>query len=142
MIKNDLVSKVQQGVEEKMSKRDAADLVDQVFAIIKEGLAHGDTVLLSKFGRFYLRHRGERMGRNPQTGKPIVLSARRGVAFKASGVLRRKVNIALGQQRVPDRRAAAQRGEDARGERTEGATKEQYLRYYRASSEAMDSRSR
>ena len=70
----------------------AAEMIDLVFGAMKERLAAGENVKLSGFGSFVVADKAPRSGRNPQTGGEIVITARRVVKFKASPVLRDKVN--------------------------------------------------
>ena len=74
------------------TKKQSAELVDCLFEIIKGTLEDGKDVLISGFGKFSIRERKERNGRNPLTGKPLVLSARKVVTFQCSGKLRSKIN--------------------------------------------------
>jgi integration host factor subunit alpha len=70
----------------------SSELVDSVFETIKRTLESGDDVLISGFGKFSVREKSERRGRNPQTGEPITLAARKVVAFYCSGVLKDRIN--------------------------------------------------
>jgi integration host factor subunit alpha len=74
------------------TKKQSAELVDCLFEIIKGTLEDGEDVLISGFGKFSIRERKERNGRNPLTGKPLVLAARKVVTFQCSGKLRNKIN--------------------------------------------------
>lgn len=74
------------------SKKEAADLVDLVFETMKETLGRGEKIKISGFGNFVLRDKRERQGRNPQTGEPITISARRVLNFKASQLLKQSLN--------------------------------------------------
>src|ERR1044072_5246783 len=74
------------------SKKEAADLVDQVFDAMKETLGRGEKIKISGFGNFVLRDKRQRQGRNPQTGEPIVITARRVLNFKASQLLKQALN--------------------------------------------------
>jgi integration host factor subunit alpha len=74
------------------TKKQSAELVDCLFEIIKGTLEDGNDVLISGFGKFSVRERKERNGRNPLTGKPLVLAARKVVTFQCSGKLRNKIN--------------------------------------------------
>jgi integration host factor subunit alpha len=74
------------------TKKQSAELVDCLFEIIKGTLGDGKDVLISGFGKFSVRERKERSGRNPLTGKPLVLPARKVVTFKCSGKLRDQIN--------------------------------------------------
>ena len=74
------------------TKKHSAEIVDSLFEIIKETLEEGKDVLISGFGKFHIRDRRERKGRNPLTGEPIMLPERKVVSFKCSGKLRSKIN--------------------------------------------------
>jgi len=78
--------------QEILSKAEAARAVDAVFFLIKQTLAMGEDVLISGFGKWVVKAKKERRGRNPQTGTDLMINARPVVNFKASGVLRRLVN--------------------------------------------------
>jgi integration host factor subunit alpha len=67
-------------------------LVELLLELIKERLSAGEDVLISGFGKFCVRHKRERRGRNPATGESMQLEARRVVSFKCSGQLRKKIN--------------------------------------------------
>ena len=73
-------------------KTTSNQLVDTVLEIIKETLESGEDVLISGFGKFEVKDKHKRRGRNPQTGDDLMLNARRAITFKCSGVLREKVN--------------------------------------------------
>jgi len=70
----------------------SAQLVDSLLEIIKNTLENGEDVLISGFGKFCVKDKRERRGRNPQTGGEIMLGERRVVRFKCSGRLRDKIN--------------------------------------------------
>ena len=70
----------------------AAELVETLIEIIKSKLSSGEDVLVSGFGKFCVREKRERRGRNPATGEGMVLASRRVVTFKWSGRLRDKIN--------------------------------------------------
>ena len=74
------------------SKKEAADLVDLVFDTMKETLARGEKIKISGFGNFVVREKKARIGRNPQTGEEITISARRVLTFKPSQVLKNALN--------------------------------------------------
>lgn len=67
-----------------LNKREAKEIVEIFFEKIREGLEEGKTVKLSGFGGFGVRDKRQRPGRNPKTGEPIPVSARRVVTFKVS----------------------------------------------------------
>lgn len=75
-----------------VSKKDASDLVEEVFLIIKNSLSTGSKVKISGFGNFVVRDKESRVGRNPQTGESIEISARRVLTFKPSQVLKDSLN--------------------------------------------------
>ena len=75
-----------------LPKKDAVDIIESLLEIIKSSLATGEDVLVSGFGKFCVREKSARKGRNPATGEDAILPARRVVTFKCSGVLRQKVN--------------------------------------------------
>ncbi len=74
------------------SKKEAADVVEAVFASMKSSLAEGQKIKVSGFGNFVVREKTERTGRNPQTGSPIVIVARRVLTFKPSQILKSALN--------------------------------------------------
>jgi integration host factor subunit alpha len=76
----------------KTSKIQATDSVEAFLRISKNSLINGSDLLLSGFGKFNVRDKKARKGRNPQTGEDLILYARRVVTFNPSGILRDKVN--------------------------------------------------
>ncbi|MDR2140815.1 MAG: integration host factor subunit alpha [Deltaproteobacteria bacterium] len=66
--------------------------LDSLLEILKKSLAQNQDVLISGFGKFSVRRKTPRQGRNPQTGEPIELRGRRVVTFKLSGILRKKLS--------------------------------------------------
>src|SRR5262249_13523926 len=78
------------------SKKDSAEIVELVFDTVKETLERGDKIKISGFGNFQVRHKKARIGRNPQTGKEIEISARRGLTFRPSQVLKSAWNLTEG----------------------------------------------
>lgn len=92
MTKNDLAGAVLECLEGNCSQREAADLVEATLSIVKDTLSQGDVVKLSSFGRFDTRDKKSRMGRNPQTGEPILIEERRVVRFTPSEKLRVNMN--------------------------------------------------
>lgn len=75
-----------------LTKRGAVDMVDLVFDLIKAELSRGEVVKISRFGNFDVRDKPERMGRNPLTGDESLITARKSVRFKASELLRERLN--------------------------------------------------
>ena len=76
---------------EPLTKKRAAEIVDSTFEIIKETLEKGDPVLLPGFGKFKVRFKWARKGRNPKTGESIVLDSRRIITFQCSAKLKAKM---------------------------------------------------
>ena len=70
----------------------ATEIIEILLELIKAKLAGGEDVLISGFGKFSVRKKRERRGRNPATGEDMMLDARRVVTFKCSGQLREKIN--------------------------------------------------
>lgn len=73
-------------------KKESVDTVESLLEIIKSTLVAGEDVLVSGFGKFCVKDKKERKGRNPATGEDAILSARRVVTFRCSRTLRSKVN--------------------------------------------------
>ena len=90
MTKADLVDLIYERVGS--SKKEACEVVEAVFAIIRDSLRHGQKVKISGFGTFLVNHKHARRGRNPQTGEPITIDSRRVLSFKPSQVLKDRVN--------------------------------------------------
>jgi integration host factor subunit alpha len=90
MTKADIVERIYE--KAKASKKDASDVVDLVFELIKGRLEAGEKVKLSGFGNFVVNAKRPRKGRNPQTGEEIIISGRRVLSFKASQVLKNAIN--------------------------------------------------
>ncbi|MCX7822731.1 MAG: integration host factor subunit alpha [Syntrophobacterales bacterium] len=76
----------------KVTKNDCARFVETIFELLKGSLAQGEDVLISGFGKFCIRTKNERRGRNPQTGESIILPSRKVVTFKCSGILKKRMN--------------------------------------------------
>lgn len=89
MTKADIVERIYK--EAGFSKKEAADLVDLVFKVIKDTLAKGEKVKISGFGNFSIRDKATRVGRNPQTGEAMDITARRVLTFKPSLVLKEDI---------------------------------------------------
>lgn len=93
MTKADIVEALYEKIG--FSKKEAADLVELVFDTIKGTLSQGNKIKISGFGNFVVREKRSRIGRNPQTGQSIEISARRVLTFRPSQVLRAEVNASL-----------------------------------------------
>lgn len=74
------------------TKSESARIVETLFELVKQSLESGDDVLISGFGKFSVKEKHQRRGRNPQTGESITLAPRKVVAFKCSGILRDAIN--------------------------------------------------
>ena len=90
LTKENLVEIVRDRCE--FTKKDSRILVDKLVGIIKDTLVNGEDVLVSGFGKFCVKDKNERRGRNPATGEDLMLGSRKVVIFKCSGVLRDKIN--------------------------------------------------
>ena len=75
-----------------ISKTEASEIVDQFFEEIINDLVDGNSVKLTSFGTFSVRHKKERIGRNPKTKEEAIIDARRVISFKASKVLKKRIN--------------------------------------------------
>jgi integration host factor subunit alpha len=74
------------------TRTQSAQVIDTLFELIKQSLQNGEDVLVSGFGRFSVKGKYQRKGRNPQTGEPMTLPAKKVVTFKCSDVLRAAMN--------------------------------------------------
>ncbi len=90
MVKKDIVERVYRVLG--LSRKESSFIVDEFFKLLKESLKAGEDVKISGFGVFTVKNKGERRGRNPQTGEEMVIKARRVVKFRPSSVLRRLLN--------------------------------------------------
>jgi len=90
MTKADIIESVYKKVG--FSKKESAEIVEMVFDTIKETLERAEKIKISGFGNFIVRDKKARVGRNPQTGKEIEISARRVLTFRASQVLKNVLN--------------------------------------------------
>ncbi len=90
LTKADLVERIQQRTT--LSRSESVRAVETLLEIIKSRLEAGENVLISGFGKFTIKDKRARRGRNPHTGEDLILEPRRVVTFHPSGVLRRKLN--------------------------------------------------
>lgn len=90
MTKADIVEKIH--TTTGLSKKDSAEMMESVFAIMKESLGTGESIKVSGFGNFEVKQKEARRGRNPQTGEAITIEARRVLTFKPSTILRQSIN--------------------------------------------------
>ena len=75
-----------------LNKREAKDFIDEFFELITQQVAQGQDVKISGFGNFQVRTKQARPGRNPRTGEPVMVEARRAVTFHASNSLKSEIN--------------------------------------------------
>ena len=75
-----------------MPKNKSSIIIESLIEIMKKTLESGEDVLISGFGKFCVKEKSDRRGRNPATGNDLMLDARRVVIFKCSGRLKEKVN--------------------------------------------------
>ena len=90
MTKADIIESIYERIG--FSKKEAAEIVEIVFETIKETLERGEKIKVSGFGNFVVRPKRSRVGRNPQTGKVIMISERKVLTFKPSQVLKDALN--------------------------------------------------
>ncbi len=89
LTKSDIVAKVH---ELGFTKKKSVEVIESLLEIIKKTLEDGDDVLVSGFGKFCVKDKKQRRGRNPATGSDLILRERKVVTFKCSGKLRNKIN--------------------------------------------------
>lgn len=90
-----------------LSRNDSAQLVETVLDEVVQALVRGETVKLSSFGSFSVRQKGRRIGRNPKTGEEVPILPRKVLVFRASHVLKNKINRALAKSAALVKSAAA-----------------------------------
>jgi integration host factor subunit alpha len=90
LTKEKLISRLQ--MQAGLSKQESRAVVERLLDIVKETLSRGEDLLISGFGKFSVRHKNARRGRNPQTKENLILRERKVVVFKTSGVLRNRIN--------------------------------------------------
>ena len=90
MTKTDLVTRIAK--DAALSKRQAEKALQAMLASVEEALRHGERVTLVGFGTFAVRARAARSGRNPRTGQPLVVPARKTPTFSVGKRLRQVVN--------------------------------------------------
>ncbi|MFQ5477978.1 MAG: integration host factor subunit alpha [Candidatus Binatia bacterium] len=90
MTKADIVERIYERVG--FSKKEAAEVVESIFEIVKSQLEAGEKVKISGFGNFVINEKRPRKGRNPQSGEEITITGRKVLSFKPSQVLKRTIN--------------------------------------------------
>ena len=88
--KADIINSVYNNLD--FQKQDSTTIVESLLEIIKHTLESGEDVLISGFGKFCVKDKKDRKGRNPQTGNSLILDARRIVTFRCSRTLRENLN--------------------------------------------------
>ena len=78
-----------------LSRNESGELVESVLREIARTLVAGETVKISSFGSFVVRHKGGRIGRNPKTGEEVPIEPRRVLVFRPSQTLKERINSAL-----------------------------------------------
>jgi integration host factor subunit alpha len=89
LTKNDIVTRVH---ELGFTKKKSVEIIESLLEIIKSTLERSEDVLISGFGKFCVKEKKQRRGRNPATGADLILKERKVVTFKCSGKLRDKIN--------------------------------------------------
>ena len=92
MTKPDIVEKVYE--KGGLSKKESAEMVEEVLELIKVTLESGEKIKIAGFGNFVVKDKKDRKGRNPQTGEALTIRARRVLTFKPSVVLKKGINKA------------------------------------------------
>ena len=90
LINSKIVEKI--SITTRSSRNKSIETVETLLEIIKQTLASGEDVMVSGFGKFCVKEKSERRGRNPATGGDMMLASRKVVTFKCSGKLRDKIN--------------------------------------------------
>ncbi len=90
LTKAQMVGSVQKQIG--LTKNKSLEAVETLLELMKSSLASGEDVLISGFGKFCVKQKEERKGRNPATGEDLILESRKVVTFKCSGKLRERVN--------------------------------------------------
>jgi integration host factor subunit alpha len=85
-----------------LSRNESGDLVEAVLKEISDALVRGDSVKISSFGSFSVRSKGRRVGRNPKTGEEVPILPRRVLVFRASHVLKGRINDAMSKPASPE----------------------------------------
>ena len=89
LTKSDIVAKVH---DLGFTKKKSVDIIETLLETIKSTLENSDDVLISGFGKFCVKQKNQRRGRNPATGADLILQERKVVTFKCSGKLRKKID--------------------------------------------------
>ena len=90
LTKDHLINTIHNHLDIQKSK--STDLIESILETIKATLASGEDVMITGFGKFFVKDKRKRRGRNPQTGEDLMLESRRVVGFKCSDKLRERMN--------------------------------------------------
>lgn len=93
LTKIDIIESIYEKLD--IPKKDCVSIVESVFDIIKDDLGEGHDVMISGFGKWTVKAKKKRRGRNPQTGEDLTIDARKVVTFKTSATLKGKLNKLL-----------------------------------------------
>ena len=85
-----------------LPRNESAEIVELVLREIVSSLEHGHTVKLSSFGSFGIRDKGQRIGRNPKTGQEVPITPRRVLVFRASNIMKQRINEALSRRKAAE----------------------------------------
>jgi integration host factor subunit alpha len=85
-----------------LPRNESAEIVELVLREIVASLERGDAVKLSSFGSFGIRDKGERVGRNPKTGQEVPITPRRVLVFRASNIMKQRINDALSRRKAAE----------------------------------------
>ena len=85
-----------------LPRNESAELVELVLHEIVASLERGETVKLSSFGSFGIRDKGQRIGRNPKTGQEVPITPRRVLVFRASNIMKQRINEAIARRRAAE----------------------------------------
>jgi integration host factor subunit alpha len=85
-----------------LPRNESAEIVELVLREIVASLERGHSVKLSSFGSFGLRNKGQRIGRNPKTGQEVPITPRRVLVFRASNIMKQRINEALSRRKAAE----------------------------------------
>ena len=85
-----------------LPRNESAEIVELVLREIVSSLESGKTVKLSSFGSFGIRDKGPRIGRNPKTGQEVPITPRRVLVFRASNIMKQRINDALSRRKAAE----------------------------------------
>ena len=85
-----------------LSRNESAELVESVIAEISDALERGEMVKISSFGSFAVRQKGQRVGRNPKTGQEVPITPRRVLVFRASNIMKSRINAGLSRRKAAE----------------------------------------